>query len=102
MGELSELIAEGMDREEIVAEVAALEQQVDWLEGEYKWLWTKLRSLEQQVEELEKVALEAERIANEAHLAADNYAYDLMRTVLRPLVGNMEMSVAQALAQQEE
>lgn len=46
---------------------------------------------------LEAVALEAERIANESHLAADSYAYDLMRTVLRPLVGDMEKSVQSAL-----
>ena len=57
--------------------------------------------LEQRVEGLRNVAEEAERIANEAHLAADHYAYDLMRTVLRPLVGNMEKSVAEALAEEE-
>ena len=32
MGELSELIAEGMDREEAVAEVALLEQRIEELE----------------------------------------------------------------------
>lgn len=36
-------------------------------------------------EALIKVAQEAERIETEAHLAADIYAYDLMRTVLRSL-----------------
>ena len=56
--------------------------------------------LEQRVARLKGVAQEAERIATEAHLAADHYAYDLMRTVLRPLVGNMEMSVEQALAEE--
>ncbi len=59
-------------------------------------------ALEQRVEGLEGVAKEAERIATEAHLAADHYAYDLMRTVLRPLVGNMEMSVEQALAGEDK
>lgn len=49
-----------------------------------------------------EVAEEAERIANEAHLAADHYAYDLMRTVLRPLVGEMERSVEQALEEEQE
>ena len=35
-----------------------------------------------------KVAQEAERIMNEAHYRADHYGYDLMRTVLRPLLGD--------------
>ena len=33
MGELSELIAEGMEREEVVAEVAQLEQRIEELDG---------------------------------------------------------------------
>ena len=61
-------------------------------------LETKLEAMEPLVE----VAREAERIANEAHLAADNYAYDLMKTVLFQLVGYMERSVEQALAAQQE
>ena len=59
-------------------------------------LVAKLEAMEPLVE----VAREAERIANEAHLAADAYAYDLMRTVLFPLVGHTERSVEQALAAQ--
>ena len=61
-------------------------------------LEAKLEAMEPLVE----VAREAERIANEAHLAADAYAYDLMRTVLFPLVGHTERSVEQALAAQQE
>lgn len=58
--------------------------------------------IEDKLEALKAVAYEAERIATEAHLQGDQYAYDLMRTVLRPLVGNMELGVAEVLQKQEQ
>ena len=48
---------------------------------------THIRRLLEENERLRGVVEEAERISAEAHLAADIYAYDLMRTVLRPLEG---------------
>ncbi|KKL22316.1 hypothetical protein LCGC14_2436650 [marine sediment metagenome] len=74
----------------------------DFMAAHIEALEADKAALEQRVEKLSGVAKEAERIATEAHLAADHYAYDLMRTVLRPLVGNMEMSVEQALTEEEK
>jgi hypothetical protein len=51
--------------------------------------WHKMKA---ENETLQKVALEAYRIHNEAHLQADHYAYDLMRTVLRPLADESGMT----------
>ena len=45
----------------------------------------EVAQLEAEVERLQECVLEAYRIHNEAHLQADHYAYDLMRTVMRPL-----------------
>ena len=45
----------------------------------------EVAQLEAEVERLQECVLEAYRIHNEAHPQADHYAYDLMRTVMRPL-----------------
>ena len=42
----------------------------------------ELATLKREVERLQEIESEAMRIKAEAHLAADGYAYDLMRTVL--------------------
>ena len=68
---------------------AELERIRSWaccLEPERRFMAeVKVAQLEAENEALRECALEAYRIHNEAHLQADHYAYDLMRTVLRPL-----------------
>ena len=70
-------------------------------EGKVNWtqrkdmirIWSgvakQVAKLEDENERLQECVLEAYRIHNEAHLQADHYAYDLMRTVMRPLEGEV-------------
>ena len=63
MGELSELIAEGiMSRRMIVAEVATLEQEYELAVNEFAILMHEKRQVEQQVERLERALREIEAI----------------------------------------